>query len=167
MRVYENSYFYVGLEKDYYSIIFHRENVLVLPVVDDSHILFIRAVRPLLDESSVELPAGNVDKGETLKQAALRELYEETGIKVEDESRLVSFPPLNLMPNRTVQKLNIFQVNISRDEYSRREPHDDEVEGLLLLAFNEVIYKIRQGEINAGAAVATSLFYLINRTISN
>lgn len=41
--------------------------------------ILVKQYRPPLDRFTLENPAGLVDEGETLEQAALRELYEETG----------------------------------------------------------------------------------------
>ena len=74
--VHKNPYFSVNLKDEYYSINFPTKQVLVLPVIQSSYILFIKAIRPVFTEPVIELHAGTVDEGETLKAAALRELDE-------------------------------------------------------------------------------------------
>ena len=88
--------------------------------MDNSHILFIQAIRPVFDKPIIELPAGTVESGETIEMAALRELSEETGIKITDPNRLNVLPSLNTIPSRTAQMIKIFQINISMDEYEKR-----------------------------------------------
>ena len=56
--------------------------VSVLPVLktaDGEKILFIREWRPAVGKWIIQLPAGLIDKGETPRRAAIRELKEETG----------------------------------------------------------------------------------------
>lgn len=161
MIVHKNPYFSVKLKKDYYSIIFPTEQVIILPVVDNSHILFIQAIRPVFDKPVIELPAGTVESGEDIKLAALRELSEETGISIIDERRLKPLPSLNVIPSRTAQMLNIFKVNITGEEYAKRASHDHEVTGTVLITKDQVVNKIHTGEIFVAGVVAIVLRYLI------
>ena len=116
MIVHQNPYFSVNLNDDYYSLSFPTEQVVILPVVDDNNILFIKAIRPVFDKPIIELPAGTVDKGESLEIAALRELGEETGINFDNTNRLRALRPLNTIPSRTDQMLNIYQNDITMNE---------------------------------------------------
>ena len=160
MIIHKNPYFSVNLKDNYYSISFPTEQVLILPIVDNN-VLFIKSIRPVFDETVIELPAGNVDPKETNSQAALRELSEETGIKITDTKRLKELPSLNTIPSRTAQMLKIYQVNITKDEYNNRKKHDDEVAGLLLLSNSEVISNIQEGKIIVATVVAVCLRYLL------
>ena len=58
-----------------------RESVFVaaLAITKDKKIILVKQFRPGPQEVLIELPGGYVDKGETPKQAAERELLEETG----------------------------------------------------------------------------------------
>lgn len=53
--------------------------VAILPVTDDKEALLIRQFRPPVNRYVIEFPAGLNDKGDTLEEAAKRELLEETG----------------------------------------------------------------------------------------
>ena len=160
MIVHKNPYFSVSLKNDYYSISFPTDQVIVLPVIDNSHILFIKAIRPVFAEPVIELPAGMVDEGETLKAAALRELGEETGIILSDQKRLKPLCSLNTIPSRTTQMLNIYQIDITIDEYETRIDHDNEVAGTLLLTYDKVIQKIQSGEIFVATTIAVCLKHI-------
>jgi ADP-ribose pyrophosphatase len=53
--------------------------VAVVPVTDNKEVLLIRQFRPPVNGYVIEFPAGLNDKGDTLQEAARRELLEETG----------------------------------------------------------------------------------------
>ena len=85
MIVYKNPHFSVKVIEDYYSIVFPLKPVIILPIVNNSHILFVQAIRPVFEKTVIELPAGHVESEETVEMAALRELGEETGVSIEDQ----------------------------------------------------------------------------------
>lgn len=78
-----------SLVKDghYYYIDYGVEHsgVVIVPIVDNSHILFVKNYRYPLKQDSWELPRGFIDKGENFTQAALRELVEETAYEAKTE----------------------------------------------------------------------------------
>jgi len=57
--------------------------VAIVPVTDDKEVLLIRQFRPPMNGYVIEFPAGLNDKGDTLEEAARRELIEETGYSAE------------------------------------------------------------------------------------
>lgn len=64
--------------KPYYRVS-SRDGVIVLATTERDEIVLVRQFRPALGEYTLELPAGEVDEGETPAEAAIRELHEETG----------------------------------------------------------------------------------------
>lgn len=61
------------------EMIEHPGSVIVLPVTTDAEVLLIRQYRYVTGEYLIELPAGLIDEREEPKDAATRELKEETG----------------------------------------------------------------------------------------
>ena len=66
--------------------------VAIVPVTDDGNVILIRQFRPPVNSFVIEFPAGLNDKGDTLIEAAHRELREETGYVSEDMTPLVEGP---------------------------------------------------------------------------
>jgi ADP-ribose pyrophosphatase len=63
------------------EVITHSGSVVVLPVLPDGRILLIRQYRHATRQYLWELVAGRMDEGESVHQAAARELIEETGYR--------------------------------------------------------------------------------------
>jgi ADP-ribose pyrophosphatase len=63
-----------------YGVVVFGDCVGVLPFVDEDHVLLVRQYRYVQSETHRwEMPTGGIKEGETLEQAAQRELAEEAG----------------------------------------------------------------------------------------
>jgi len=61
------------------EIAHHPGGAVALPVMDDGRVIFVRQLRYPFGERLLELPAGKLSAGEDPREAAGRELEEETG----------------------------------------------------------------------------------------
>ncbi|MGL5244006.1 MAG: NUDIX hydrolase, partial [Sarcina sp.] len=57
------------------------DGVMIVPITINDEFVLIKQFRPAINDYIYEFPAGLVDKGETIEEAAKRELFEETGLK--------------------------------------------------------------------------------------
>jgi ADP-ribose pyrophosphatase len=87
------------------SIVRHAGSAVIMPVDEQRRILLVRQFRLPAKRYLWEIPAGKVDDGENVFQAAQRELGEETGLSAKDWKELVSFYP---SPGFVEEKMTIF-----------------------------------------------------------
>ena len=57
------------------------DGAAVLAITDEREVILIKQFRPIVNQYTLEVPAGELDKGEDPLAAAERELYEETGYR--------------------------------------------------------------------------------------
>jgi len=160
--LHENAWFTVWRRGDYYTTEYRQPQVIVLPIVADRAVVMVRVKRPVLDDTTLELPAGGSEQAETPEDGAARELAEETGIAV-PPSRLVPMPPLSVSPNRMPKLVYVFRIDLTQHEYDCRGPHDDEVEKVELVQFDDAAHMIATGRIYVAVPVAVIGTYLMSR----
>jgi len=90
------------------AIVRHRPSVVLIPVKDDGQIVMIRQYRHALNRDIWELPAGNVDEGESTEAAAARECEEEIGQVPTRIDRVGSFYPT---PGYCDEEMIFFRVS--------------------------------------------------------
>ena len=66
------------------ELVLHSGGVGVIAIDDDKNVLMVTQYRRPYDETVLEIPAGQLEKGENPLDAGIRELREETGYKARD-----------------------------------------------------------------------------------
>lgn len=100
--------------------------VIIIAVNENDEVIFIDQYRETIENIALELPAGMIENGEDHKEAARRELEEETGIKAKNIEYLTS---CYTSAGYTAEKIYIY---LARDfEYG--EQHLDETEEILAI----------------------------------
>ena len=80
----ENKIYHAFSQEDYVS---------TLPVTLQGDVVLVRQFRPAIEDFTLEFPGGTVSKGESSVDAAIRELQEETGYRVQEVQELPSMSP--------------------------------------------------------------------------
>jgi len=160
--LHENEWFVVRNRGGYFTTEFHLPQVIVLPVVDDSGIVMIRVRRPVIGDTTLELPAGAIERDESPVAGAAREFAEETGIAV-PEARFKAMPPMSTSPNRMPNLVYVFHLDLTRKEFAQRKPHDEEVESVHCVPFDEVMQLVTEGGLYVALPVAVIASYLFSK----
>jgi ADP-ribose pyrophosphatase len=87
------------------ELVHHAGSVALVPVTGDGDIVLVRQYRATVHELVWELPAGRVETGEDLHEAAIRECHEETGLIPSRLDRLGTFL---VTPGYADERLTIF-----------------------------------------------------------
>jgi 8-oxo-dGTP pyrophosphatase MutT (NUDIX family) len=113
-----------GREHDV-AIVRHAPSVVLIPVRDDGRVVLVRQYRHSIGREMWELPAGSVDPGESIADAAARECEEEIVLRPARIERLASLYPT---PGYCDEELIFFRVTDLREppRGSPREPDEDE-----------------------------------------
>lgn len=160
LESYRNPWFKVMDRGTYYTLEYDRPQVVILPVVDDGPVVMVRVKRPVINDDPWELPAGDSAAGETLQEAARRELAEETGISIDDLNRFVPVKPISEMPGRIPVLLSVFRINLTRQEYLLRSFPDHEISAVELFSKWDIVKKIVSGEIYLSSPMAILSRYI-------
>lgn len=123
------------------EIVEHKKGVALLAVKDDK-IIFVKQFRSATKTMMLEIPAGMVDEGESLKEAALRELSEETGFTSNNLKMLGSFYP---SPGFTDECVSIFLALDLSEKYLKAD--DDEKIEIYYFPLKKAIQMIENGMI--------------------
>ncbi len=103
------------------EVITHPGSVVVMPVLPDGRIILIQQYRHAARQFLWELVAGRMDPGENVRQAAVRELIEETGYRAK---RLRVF--LDLFPTPGFLEERMYILLAEGLKLGEAEPEEDE-----------------------------------------
>lgn len=96
-----------GSAHDFY-VIEAPDWINVIPITSDERVVMIEQYRHGTREMTLEIPGGMVDEGESPKETAAREMFEETGYKAQEIHALGS-----LHPNPAIQN-NLLHTFVAR-----------------------------------------------------
>lgn len=121
-------------------------------VVVDEAVLLIWRHRFVTDSWGWEIPAGRIDPGESIEQAAVRECLEETGWQPGATKPFVSWCPANGSIDLR------FNVVRATDAVHRGEPSDpDEAAKIEWIPLSDIPALVHAGEIGDGLSIVALL----------
>lgn len=99
------------------------DGVMILPITENDEIVVLKQYRPAIDDYLYELPAGMVDSGESFEETAVRELYEETGLKMKELEVIVGprFTSVGMTDETTAVVKMIVEGDITNEHIEENE----------------------------------------------
>jgi len=136
-------------------VITHPGSVVVLPVLKDGRILMIEQYRHATRQYLWELVAGRIDEGESVKEAAARELKEETGYAAK---RFTEFLDVWPTPGFLEERMHILLAEgLTEGEAT---PEDDEKIISHAYSVEQLKRMMKTGKLRDGKSIAGILYYL-------
>jgi ADP-ribose pyrophosphatase len=121
----------------------------VVPLTREGEVVMVRQWRQPLGAFTLELPSGGVDRGEDPREAAERELYEETGFRAVGLEYLAS---VHTSTGRSDERCHLFRCQAVRDPGGPR-PEPTEFITVVELPLGEALGAISDGTITDAATV--------------
>lgn len=134
------------------DVILHPGAVVILPVLDRERVVLLRNHRPVVGETLWEAPAGTLEPGEAIGEAARRELAEETGYTA---NRWQSLGFLYASPGVLDEKLHLFVAEELTAGPSHLEP-DEQLEPVIV-PLTEAVAMCLDGRIRDAKTVTLLL----------
>ncbi|MBM2826077.1 MAG: hydrolase [Dehalococcoidia bacterium] len=131
------------------EIVEHGESVVIVALDRDGRVLLVRQYRKSVDRTLLEAPAGGLAPGEDPRQAAARELQEETGHVPGQLRKLGGF---YASPGYCSEYLHLFLA--TELEPGPPHPEEDEEIDLVKVPLADVWELIESGEICDSKSVA-------------
>lgn len=139
------------------DVVEHPGSVVVVPLVKPGMVCLVEVVRVAVGATLLELPAGTLDRVESLAEAAARELAEETGYRA---GRLTSLGGFWMSPGILRERMHLFVAEDLTPGPQALEP--GEQIRTRVVAWDEALAMCRDGRIDDAKTVA-GLFLCASR----
>lgn len=117
--------------------------VAILAIIDNK-ILLVKQYRYVVQEETIELPAGKIEPNEDLAICALRELEEETGYSAKEMNKLFTFYPT---PGFCSEVLHVYEAKNIFKLDTPKDMDEDEVINSYFVDLKEAYKQVLDGTI--------------------
>jgi ADP-ribose pyrophosphatase len=136
----------------------HPGAVGVVPVLPNGDIVLVRQYRYPVDEVTLELPAGKLDKGENALECVQRELAEETGYTAGAVTPLLDYWPTPAFANE------VLHMFVAEDlKPGELHPDDDEFIEKVEMKLDDALALCRDGHIRDSKTLIALMAYALWR----
>ncbi len=160
LTVREDAVITPGGSEGIYSVVESKPGVLIIAQTEADEIYLIESFRYPLQAWRLEIPTGGVEPGDTLLEAAQKELEEELGFKADSWELLGDTYPSNNGP------LNDHNpVFLARKLQAVPTEHEagEAIRPPRAIPYAEVLNMVRRGELTDGQTLSALLHYLLWR----
>ena len=140
------------------EIIRHPGSVVIVPLVGHDQVCLIEVVRVAVGATLLELPAGTLDRVESLEEAARRELSEETGYRA---GRMTPLGAMWMSPGILRERMHVFVAEDLVPGPQALEP-GEQIQ-TRLVAWDEAITMCTDGRIEDAKTIAALLGLAVRR----
>lgn len=130
------------------------DGVMILPLTEENEVVILKQYRPAIGDYLYELPAGIIDKGESIETAAKRELYEETGLSCIEYKEFIkpSYSSVGISDETTA----IVKMKVSGEITNRNIEEDEEIE-VMKIKLEEAKNFVKENNFSIKSAIILSL----------
>ena len=130
------------------EVVEHGDVAAIVPIDPDGNVVLVRQYRLPAREALLEIPAGGVDEGESIEDAAQRELREETGYRA---GLLEGLGGFFVSPGYCTEFIQVFlATDLVEDPVAGDEDENISLERMPLF---EAVHLIETGEIKDGKSI--------------
>lgn len=142
-----------------YTVVERADSAVIIPLTSSGQTLLFKQYRYPIGVYLLELPDGGLQKNETAREAAIRELYEETHLHTDNLENIGWFNPV---PGISNQRADVFIARIEEEELKKAIPNKKEgIDEIIFLHFKDVFEKVNKGEIRDGFTLSSLLILKI------
>ncbi|HCM90035.1 MULTISPECIES: NUDIX hydrolase [Vagococcus] len=127
------------------ELVFHNGAVAIIAITPENKMILVKQYRKAVEKSILEIPAGKIEKNETIPmETAKRELEEETGYQASEMKQVAKFIS---SPGFSNEWLYLYEAKDLVKVDNPLPQDDDEFLELMELTLDEAKEKIITGEI--------------------
>lgn len=141
------------------EVVLHPGSVVVLPLVSADRVCLIDVVRTAVNATLLELPAGTLDREESLADAARRELLEETGYRA---GRIEAAGSFWMSPGILRERMHLFVASDLEPGPQALEPGEQIT--TRVVPWNEAVAMCLDGRIEDAKTIVGILLVNARRT---
>ena len=137
------------------EVVEHRGASVIIPLLENNHVLLVRQYRYAVGKELLEIPAGTCDIGESPEDCAKRELQEETGFTCGNLEKILE---CYVAPGYSSELIHFYVASALRKAESQMEL--DEAIMVERIELEQVLKMIKENIIVDAKTVAGMLAYL-------